>query len=225
MAFEYEGERGPENWGSLSPDYAACVDGSAQSPIDVGGAVSRPLPDVEFDYKRGTAALKNTTHTVQADETEGSSITVDGETYPLVQFHLHEPAEHLVNGVRHDAELHLVHKDAAGRIAVVGVFIDKGAVDTALDPYFTALPGQPGTTAELTGFDPTSLLPTQHRTYRYAGSLTTPPCTEGVSWFVMAEPVQASEEQLTAFRAVIAQNDRPVQPVGDREVVLDSDGA
>lgn len=223
--FSYAGEDGPQAWGGLSPDYAACADGSAQSPIDLGGATPTSLPDLEFDYRRGALSLKNTVHTVQADETPGSSVTVDGQRYPLVQFHLHEPSEHTIDGRRYDGELHLVHRDADDRIAVVSVLLSKGAPDAALAPFLDALPADAGATTQVPDFDPNALLPTTRRTFRYDGSLTTPPCTEGVRWLVMTTPVEISQGQLDAFRAVIAENDRPLQPRGEREVLLDDDGA
>ncbi|MDV6263747.1 carbonic anhydrase [Rhodococcoides yunnanense] len=221
--FQYEGEFGPATWSSLSPQWGACADTSAQSPIDLHDAIPADLPALEFDYRPGDIALKNTTHTVQADETPGSEVVVDDSHFPLTQFHLHEPAEHELDGVRHDAELHLVHTADDGSITVVGVLIDKGAPNAALGNYFDELPAV-DETAELDDFDPSQLLPTDRANVRYAGSLTTPPCTEGVQWIVMTTPVQASAEQLNEFRSVIEQNARPLQDQGSRSVLLDSEG-
>lgn len=223
--FSYVGADGPGAWGDLSPDYAACADGSAQSPVDLADAAPRSLPDLQFDYRRGPLSLKNTVHTVQADETPGSVLTVDGQRFPLVQFHLHEPSEHTVDGRRFDGELHLVHRDDAGRIAVVSVLLTEGAPDAALAPFLDALPLGAAATAQVADFDPTALLPATRRTFRYEGSLTTPPCTEGVRWLVMTTPVEVSRAQLDAFRAVISENDRPLQPLHGRQLLLDDDGA
>lgn len=221
--FQYDGELGPSTWSTLSPEWGACADTSAQSPINLHDATAADLPALEFDYRPGDVALKNTTHTVQADETPGSEVVVDDKHFRLTQFHLHEPAEHELDGVRHDAELHLVHTADDGSITVVGVLIDRGAPNAALGNYFDELPPV-GQTAELDDFDPSQLLPADRTNVRYTGSLTTPPCTEGVQWIVMTTPVQASAEQLDEFRAVIEQNARPLQEQGSRSVLLDSEG-
>lgn len=225
VEFAYEGERGPEHWAELSPDFAQCADASAQSPVDLAGATPAAVPDPDFRYVPGPVTLTNTTHTVQATEGPGSTLVLDGHSSTLAQFHLHEPAEHTVDGVRADAELHLVHKDEAGAITVVGVMLRLGASDPALDPYLAALPTDPGATAEAEGFDPATLLPAHHGSFRYTGSLTTPPCTEGVTWVVLDETVEVSQAQLDAFRAVIDVNNRPVQDLGDRALVRDSAGS
>ncbi|WP_432509014.1 carbonic anhydrase [Kineococcus auxinigenes] len=223
VEFEYEGELGPANWASLSEDYAECADATQQSPIDLAGASTVPLPDPRFDYVTGDVELKNTVHTVQGVEPPGSTMTVDGETYALTQFHLHEPAEHTVAGQTYAGELHLVHTDESGAVAVVGVLLQEGAADSALAEYFEQLPADTSEQATLSGFDTAALLPQDRRTYRYTGSLTTPPCTEGVSWFVVQQPVEVSAEQLADFRSVIEENSRPVQPLGERELLLDAD--
>ncbi|MDV8079659.1 carbonic anhydrase family protein [Rhodococcus sp. IEGM 1370] len=221
--FQYDGELGPATWSTLSPEWGACADTSAQSPIDLHDATPADLPPLEFDYRPGDIALKNTTHTVQANETPGSEVVVDNKHFPLTQFHLHEPSEHELDGIRHDAELHLVHTADDGSITVVGVLIDKGAPNAALGNYFDELPAV-GDTAELDDFDPSQLLPADLTNVRYSGSLTTPPCTEGVQWIVMTTPVQASAEQLDEFRTVIEQNARPLQEQGSRSVLLDTEG-
>ncbi|WP_432507481.1 carbonic anhydrase [Kineococcus arenarius] len=223
VEFGYEGELGPANWASLSEDYAECADASQQSPIDLAGASTVPLPDLQFDYATGDVELKNTVHTVQGVEPSGSTMTVDGRTYSLTQFHLHEPAEHTVAGQTYAGELHLVHTDESGAVAVVGVLLQEGAADSALAEYFGQLPADTSQEVTLAGFDTGALLPQDRRTYRYTGSLTTPPCTEGVSWFVMQQPVEVSAEQLSDFRSVITENSRPVQPLGGRELLLDAD--
>ncbi len=222
--FQYDGELGPDAWPTLSPDWGACADTSAQSPINLHDATAADLPALQFAYNTGVIALKNTTHTVQADETPGSEVILGDKHFALTQFHLHEPAEHELDGVRHDAELHLVHTAEDGSITVVSVLIDEGAANAALGSYFEKLPSV-GESAELTDFDPSALLPTDRTNVRYSGSLTTPPCTEGVQWIVMTTPVQASAEQLDEFRSVIEQNARPLQEQGSRDVLLDTEGS
>ncbi|MCI2240389.1 carbonic anhydrase family protein [Paenibacillus sp. TRM 82003] len=223
VEFAYEGERGPANWASLSEEYAECADAAQQSPVDLAGATTVPLPDLRFDYATADVELDNTVHTVQAVEPAGSTVGVDGRTYALKQFHLHEPAEHALDGQTLAGELHLVHTDDSGAVAVVGVLLRQGEANPALTEYFANLPAGPGERATLTGFDTEALLPQDRRTFRYTGSLTTPPCTEGVSWFVVREPVEVSAQQLADFRSVVAENSRPLQPLGGRELLLDAD--
>jgi carbonic anhydrase len=222
VEFTYEGDEGPEHWAELSPDFALCADASAQSPIDLTAAKGATVTDPQFAYVAGPVTLTNNGHTVQATEAPGSTLTIDGHTSTLAQFHLHEPAEHTVDGVQPEAELHLVHKDDAGAITVVGVLLTLGSADVALDPYLAALPTKVDATAEIPAFDTAALLPDDLSSFRYTGSLTTPPCSEGVTWVVLAEPVEVSQAQLDAFREVIEENDRPVQDRGTRELVLDA---
>lgn len=222
VEFAYTGEEGPEHWAELSPDFAQCADASAQSPIDLTAAAPTSAADPQFDYVTGPLTLTDNGHSVQADVAPGSALVLDGHSSPLVQFHLHEPSEHEVDGVLADGELHLVHKDASGAITVVGVLLRVGAENAALAPYFAALPTTEGATAELPAFDTAALLPAHRGSFRYTGSLTTPPCSEGVTWVVLQEPVTVSQAQLDAFRAVIAPNNRPVQDRGDRTLLLDA---
>lgn len=220
--FGYSGDEGPEHWGELSEDYAACADGSAQSPIDLTAAAPAQLPDISLDYVPADVTLTDNGHSVQADEPAGSALSVDGHRYDLVQLHVHVPSEHEVDGALADGELHLVHKDADGRIAVVGILLQAGAENTALAPYFDSLPAEVGRTTQVPDLDVAAVLPADLSTYRYEGSLTTPPCTEGVHWYVLATPVEVSAAQLAAFSEVIEANNRPVQPADGRELVLDA---
>ncbi|MGN8247346.1 carbonic anhydrase [Cellulomonas soli] len=219
--FGYTGEEGPTHWAELSPGYVECADATAQSPIDLTGATGTTLTDPVFAYTAGPVELTNTGHSVQLAPQKGSTLTLDGHRSELAQIHLHEPSEHTVDGVLAAGELHLVHKDADGKITVVAVLLTTGAENPALAPYLSALPAEVDGTATLDTFDIAALLPASRASYRYTGSLTTPPCTEGVQWVVLQQPVQVSAAQLAAFRDVIVKNNRPVQPVGDRALVLD----
>ncbi|WP_448631104.1 carbonic anhydrase [Cellulomonas soli] len=219
--FTYSGEEGPEHWAELSPGYTACADASAQSPIDLTGAAATSLADPVFTYTPGAVELTNTGHSVQLTPAKGSTLQLDGHTSQLAQIHLHEPSEHTVDGVQAAGELHLVHKDDAGHITVVAVLLTEGAENPALAPYLAALPEKVDATATIDDFDIAALLPASRASFRYTGSLTTPPCTEDVQWVVLQQPVEVSSAQLAAFRDVIVQNNRPVQPVGDRALVLD----
>ncbi len=221
-AFTYTGANGPDAWGDLSPEYTACADGSAQSPIDLVDADDADLADIVFDYRAGDVELVDTGHTIQVNQPAGSSIQVEGDRYDLLQFHFHEPSEHTIDGEQFAGELHLVHRDEAGGLAVVAVLLREGASSAVLAPVFDALPAELDATAQVEGFDPSRVLPEQRTTYRYDGSLTTPPCTEGVSWFVLDTPIEVSAAQLAAFSGIIEANNRPLQARGDRDIAHDT---
>lgn len=218
----YEGEEGPANWGELSEAYATCADGSAQTPIDVTNAVDADLADPVFDYATKSATVINNGHTIQANAADGNSMTVDGASTPLKQIHFHAPSEHTIDGKAAAAEVHFVHKTDDGVISVVGVMITEGTeANAAWQPYVDALSTGEGseTAVEL---DWSAMLPANHTTFRYTGSLTTPPCTEGVNWFLMTEPVSLSADQIAAFTAAYEGNNRPVQPLNGRKIQLDT---
>ena len=218
----YEGALGPEHWGSLDPGFVACANGREQSPIDLSGAESAQLPPIVFDYAPSPISILNNGHTIQVNYQAGSGMAVEGTRYELSQFHFHHRSEHTVDGAGSPLEMHLVHVGADGALAVVGVFLEEGAPNEALAPVWRQLPAAAGPAAVVEGsVDAAALLPERRTTWRYAGSLTTPPCSEGVSWFVMTEPVTASGEQIEAFRAIFPVNNRPVQPLGSRRLVTD----
>jgi carbonic anhydrase len=221
--WSYEGSTGPAHWGKLSPDYALCATGKAQSPVNIKGQTSADLPNIMFSYQAVPVEVVNNGHTIQVNYAPGSSIGIDGVRYELAQFHFHSPSEHEIAGDRAEAEMHLVHKSDAGELAVVGVMIEEGAHNTAFDPVWAKLPSKPGP-AVMTGatIDAGMLLPLDRRTIRYTGSLTTPPGTEGVKWNLMVQPVTMSKAQLDAFRRIIKDNNRPVQPLNGRPIVQDS---
>jgi carbonic anhydrase len=220
----YEGAEGPENWGGLSADYEACASGMAQSPIDIAGAAAEDLANIVFDYQPSKIKIQNNGHTVQVDYDPGSSIELDGTRYELAQFHFHAPSEHTIAGKAADAELHLVHKTADGKqLAVVGVLIENGAENPAFATVWENIPAEAGEAQAVAAeVDAEAMLPAELTTYRYDGSLTTPPCTEGVEWNVMTTPIQMSEAQLAAFTALFEGNNRPVQALGERVLVEDS---
>ncbi len=221
----YEGAEGPEHWGSLDPGFAACSDGREQSPIDLTGAEPGALSEIAFDYAPSPISILNNGHTIQVDYQPGSAIVLDGTRYGLVQFHFHHRSEHTVDGADFPLEMHLVHASADGALAVVGVFLEEGEANEALAPVWRGLPAEPGPAAIIEGsLDANALLPERRTTWRYAGSLTTPPCTEGVSWLVMTDPVTASSEQIEAFRTLFPVNNRPVQPLNGRRLVTDRAG-
>lgn len=222
--WSYAGDTGPKHWGDLSLEYVLARDGQRQSPIDVSGPKSTDLPKLEIDYQPAKIDLVYNGHTIKETEEEGSSFTVGGKTFALKQFHFHAPSEHTVDG-RHSAmEMHLVHHDEVGRIAVVGVLINEGAHNNAFDPIWDFLPTEKGKEREEpVTVDGRSLLPADLGYDHYMGSLTTPPCTEDVHWYLLVTPIELSKEQISKFTQIINGNNRPVQALNDRIVTRQAD--
>jgi len=220
----YEGEEGPEHWGELSPDFEACLKGKSQSPIDIQREIeaAKAVP-IKFDYAADASEILNNGHTVQANIAAGSSITVDGTEFQLKQFHFHTPSENLIHGQSFPMEMHLVHADKDGNLAVVGVMIKEGKENAALAKLWAQLPRHADEKNALSArVNPSSLLPESRGYYRFDGSLTTPPCSEGVRWLVLKDPISASKEQVEAFAGVVHErNARPVQAVNARIIVAD----
>jgi carbonic anhydrase len=165
----------------------------------------------------------NNGHTIQINYSEGDTLAIGGKAYQLVQYHFHAPSEHTIDGRHFPMEMHMVHKAADGQLAVIGVLIDEGRHNTAFDPVWGSLPKEKGVETHLTAVsvDVDQLLPKARTTYRYEGSLTTPPCSEGVAWLVMTTPISLSVEQIGQFTAIVKANNRPVQPLNGRTVVTD----
>lgn len=201
-----------------------CATGEQQSPIDLAGADEADLVDLELDYRSSSATVADTGHSVQTTVEDGGTMTRDGETYTLRQFHVHTPSEHLVAGAPYAAELHLVHESEDGELAVLGVLVEEGPAHPILADVLAHVPGAGADASPTTRpVDVAALLPTDLRTFRYDGSLTTPPCSEGVAWSVLREPVTWSAGQLEAFAALHPGSHRPPQPLGDRVLQLDLD--
>jgi carbonic anhydrase len=220
--WSYEGSTGPSYWGSLDPKFAACADGSAQTPIDIKDPVATDLADLEFAYAKSEAEIFNNGHTIQANASQGSTMTIDGQSYELLQIHFHAPSEHTIGGRSFPAEVHFVHATSDGDLAVVGVMLaGGGAKNTAWSTFVNGLSTKEGSKHHAT-IDWLSMYPNNHQTIRYAGSLTTPPCTEGVRWFLMTSPVEISDAQLNAFRAAYEGNNRPIEPLDGRTLRIDS---
>lgn len=215
----YQGETGPEHWGDLSPEYVLAKTGEHQSPIDISQATPESLSQIQFDYGPSQIDLVYNGHTVEEMEDHESSITVDGKRFILQQFHFHSPSEHTVAGKHFDMEMHLVHKSDEGEIAVVGVLIEEGADNAAFDQVWNYLPSAENRERkESVTVDAATLLPSDKNYFRYTGSFTTPPCTEDVLWMILKSPVELSPRQIATFRAIIDGNNRPVQPLNDREI-------
>lgn len=217
----YSGAGGPDRWGELDPDYAVCSTGRNQSPIDLAGFVEAELPAIAFNYGANATEILNNGHTVQANFPEGNSISVNDHGFELKQVHFHAPSENTIEGKSYAMEAHFVHADGGGILAVIGVMLDPGDANEELAKLWLQMPEGPGETHALgSAFSALSLLPDDRAYYRFNGSLTTTPCSEGVWWHVMKSPVSVSEEQVDAFlHAVHHANNRPVQPINARQVL------
>ncbi len=215
----YSGEHGPEKWGDMEAGFAACKLGKEQSPIDILNAKKSALPALDFKYAKSGAEVVNNGHTIQVNLVDGGVLNLDGVPYKLVQFHFHAPSEEKINGKAYPMEAHLVHQNAKGQLAVVAVLLTEGKANTALGPVFKNLPQAEGSKKTIgANFNAAELLPAARGYFKYVGSLTTPPCSEGVRWQVLKQPVEVSKAQIAAFRKLYNMNARPVQPLNDRKV-------
>ena len=217
--WDYDGEFGPENWGKINPAWAQCGTGKRQSPIDIRDGMQVDLAEIDFNYGPSAFSEIDNGHTVQVNVGAGNFITVGPDAYELVQFHFHRPSEERINGKGTEMVVHLVHRGAGGKLAVVAVLLERGKANDAIQTVWNNIPlekGQLGTPGlEL---DPLELLPQAREYYTYMGSLTTPPCTENVLWMVLKQPMTASPAQMALFSRLYPLNARPVQPGGGRMV-------
>ncbi len=219
--WEYQGKAGAAHWGELAPDFSACRQGKAQSPVKIRAARTGTHAPIGFGYHASSADIVNNGHTVQVDLADAGGIDVAGVTYRLVQFHFHTPSEEIIDDRRYPLVAHLVHKSDAGELAVVAVLFRQGRDNAALASVFANMPATAGgRRAAGADFDPAALLPARRGYYGYTGSLTTPPCSEGVRWHILKQPVEVSPVQLAAFRRLYRMNARPVQPLNGRVVVV-----
>lgn len=211
--WSYEGSSGPEHWGQLQADFSTCATGKRQSPIDIRDGIAVDLEPIAFDYKPSGFSVIDNGHTVQVNVAPGNAIHILGRRYELVQFHFHRPSEERVNGRQFEMVVHLVHKDSEGRLAVVAVLLDRGSVNPAIQTVWANLPLEKNELLPAQAvLDLNQLLPESRLYYTYMGSLTTPPCTEGVLWMVLKSPVQASPQEINVFSRLYPMNARPVQP-------------
>ena len=227
----YTGDKAPENWASIDDAYLTCATGRQQSPIDLSSAtpvVERDAPEVVGEIlvqpgqRLDTLELIDNGHTVQVVADSAIAISISGERYELVQMHFHAPSEHTIDGQSFPLEAHFVTSNAAGDLAVIGEFFVAGEASQDYAPLLASLPAGEGEARVLTDldFDLASLNLHPDSYYEYPGSLTTPPCSEGVKWFVAREPTSMSTEQLQGITALLDGNARPVQPLNDRELLL-----
>lgn len=225
--WDYSAERGPEKWGELSPDYVLAAIGRSQSPIDIvtQDVITADLPLLEFDTHPTDLKVLNNGHSVEFIAPGGSTLNYRGQAYKLTQYHFHTPSEHTIDGKHADVEVHFVHSDGAGQLAVVAVLYDEGDED---HPSFLILDDQaptksgdekifPETDVDVRGYFPSSAK--QHKYFMYDGSLTTPPASEGVRWFICTETVSVSRRQIDIVKNLYVHNNRPVQPAHSRLVL------
>lgn len=206
-------------WGELEAAFTACKTGKQQSPIDIGAAQKETLAPLVFSYQPTKVKFFNNGHTLQASTAEGNSLTIGEDSYKLVQFHFHSPSEHLIKGKSAPMELHLVHKDKDGKLAVLGVMLQAGKSNKAIEELWAHLPDSEGekNSKELT-LNIAEMLPQSKAYYTYPGSLTTPPCSENVRWLVLEQPMEVATTQVEAFVKEVGINARHVQALNERVV-------
>lgn len=218
--WDYRGPHGVAHWADIDPAYESCAKGQGQSPIDIRNAQAAQLPALEFSYGSVTPTIVNNGHTIQVNVPNGQFLRLADHRYELVQFHFHTPSEEQVQGKASAMVAHFVHRDAEGKLAVVAALIQPGKASTGFDAVLSHLPQQAGETLTVDGLelDLAKLLPTERRYWDFEGSLTTPPCSEGVHWMVLTQPVTVSAEAIRRFRRRFPANARPVQPLNGRTV-------
>ncbi len=223
-AWSYHEEGGPDHWGKIDSAFSDCANGTEQSPIDIELAnvqLDKGVADINLSYQPTAFTIMNNGHTIQANDASGSNtITVDDEDYSLVQMHFHKPSEHQLNGQPFEMEGHLVHQNKEGKLAVLGFLIQEGEKNQVLAEMWSKLPQEK--TEEDVPLDKTvdleNLLPEEKTFLRYSGSLTTPPCSEGVKWLLLDQPIEMSKAQIDAFGAIYPNNSRPTQPLDGRNI-------
>ena len=217
--WSYHGKNGPDNWGSK---YALCKTGMEQSPINLVTQKTKNTPkDLKFSYNIVPLVLLNNGHTIEAVAGNGGQVNLNGEVYNLLQIHYHTPSEHTQSGKNYPAEIHFVHKSKSGKILVVGVFIKEGKDNQQLVKIINNIPSNLHKKLAITGesINLAALLPENtEKKYSYSGSFTTPPCTEGVSWYVFKDPITLSKKNIDKFAKIYPENHRPVQPLNKRKI-------
>jgi carbonic anhydrase len=216
----YEGKTAPNHWGELHSEFAACSIGKEQSPIDIRDVKKQDsLPAIGFNYTAGPAEVVNNGHTIQVNLQSGGTVSLASGEYKLKQFHFHSPSEEKIDGKDYPLVAHLVHSTDDGKLAVVAVLFKQGRENPALARIFGVMPAQGSEKVALgADFNSADLLPGNQSYYSFIGSLTTPPCSEGVQWQVLKTPVELSKKQIETFRKFYWKNSRPVQPLNNREI-------
>lgn len=215
--WDYEGMGGPENWSKLDPRNVACATGQRQSPIDIRDGIKVDVEPIKFNYRPSTFRIVDNGHTVQVVVAD-SSISLTGKSYELIELHFHRPSEEKINGQRFDMVAHLVHKADDGQLAIVAVLLEGGNENPFIQTLWNNLPLEKHVTVSppVPVINPANLLPASPNYYTYMGSRTIPPCTEGVLWLVMKQPVAVSQDQINIFSRLYKNNARPIQPTAGR---------
>jgi carbonic anhydrase len=221
--WSYQGPMGPDHWGDLDPDYAACKVGKEQSPIDIRSANKVDLPAIRFEYKSGPLRIINNGYTavrVNYPPGNGNFLIVGEKRYELTQFHFHRPSEEYVHGKGYDMVIHLMHAAGDGKVAAVAVLLKTGSANATIQRLWEHMPRTAGKETPIAGVavNPAGLLPLDTGYYTYMGSQTAPPCTEGVTWFVLKTPIDISANEINAFAELYPHDVRPPQPLNDRVV-------
>jgi carbonic anhydrase len=221
--WDYGNLLGPSHWGELQADFATCKNGRHQSPIDIRNPKKTDLPPIHFEYKPSPLHIIDNGHTVVVNYGPGSFISVGDKKYALKQFHFHRPSEEKINGKAFDMTVHLVHADDEGKLAVVAVLLQEGEGNPLVHELWNYLPKEKDKEEFIDSvqINLSQILPADRVYYTFAGSLTTPPCSEGVTWFVLKHPATISAEEIKRFSQLYRDNARPTQPLYDR-VVLES---
>ena len=223
----YTGDVGPQHWAELAPENKLCAVGTRQSPIDIREGLAVDLEPIAFDSRPGSFSVLDTGRTIQVDVAPGSGLTVMGRRYELVELHFHRPSEERINGKQFDMVAHLMHRDAQGRLAVVAVLLERGRDDQphpVIQTVWGNLPLEKGEALPAqVPLDLSQLLPADRGYFTYMGSLTTPPCSEGVLWMVMRQPVALAGQQLDVFASLYPMNARPLQ-AGSGRIIKESLG-
>jgi carbonic anhydrase len=221
----YEGATGSEHWGDLDPDYASCKNGKEQSPIDIRNTEKASLPAIRFEYQSSPLKyLINNGYTIRVNYHDapgsGNFLIVGDKRYQLIQFHFHRPSEEYIHGKPYDMVLHLMHRSSDGQVAGVAVLLKAGNANATIQQIWKHMPKTKSNEEEIPGVEinPARLLPHNLSYYMYMGSLTAPPCTEGVQWFVLKTPLEISSEEISAFAKLYPQDVRPLQPLNGRVV-------
>ncbi|MCH9813503.1 MAG: carbonic anhydrase family protein [Epsilonproteobacteria bacterium] len=219
--WSYGGTEGPEFWGKLSEKYSMCTQGQNQSPVNITDLTEADMETLKLDYSALAKDFVNNGHTVQVNFPQGSTLTIDEKEFTLKQFHFHTPSENHINGKSYPMEAHLVHANQTGALAVIAIMLTEGKENPFFKTLVANLPQQAKEHKDIskTQLNAIDMLPKDKDYYRFSGSLTTPPCSEGVRWIVLKNAVEISKESLAAFSNVMGKNNRPIQAINAREIL------
>jgi carbonic anhydrase len=221
----YGGETGPDKWGSLDTANAICSSGSQESPVNIVEPIIARLPPLNIRWHKRPETIVNNGHTIQLNFAKGDTLSVGDRSYALTQFHFHHPSEHLVGGKAFAMEAHFVHSADDGGLAVVSVLIAPGKSNAVFNKIVSTMPAEEGAPIGADpAIDPNRLLPPNRTYYRYEGSLTTPPCSETVDWFVLTDKIEVAEADIARFAMLYPKNARPVQKRDRRFILISKRG-